>query len=448
MSKQPRILIVEDDRDNARALERLMASWGYDAVTASSGHEAVERGRREAYDVVLTDIRMEGLDGLGVLKAFREMHPHTPVIVMTGFGSIDTAVTAMKSGAFNYVSKPFKPDEIQLTVERALALRASARDASAVPPAEDGREPPRLIGHSPAMAELYRTIALAAMGPSTILVQGESGTGKELVAHALHQNSRRAKASFVTVNCAALPEPLLESELFGYTKGAHSTATRDKPGLVESAAGGTLFLDEVADASLSIQAKLLRVLEASETRRLGDNRTIQTDVRILAATNKDLGAVVAEGRFRSDLYYRLNVVTINIPPLRNRKEDIPLLVEHFIHLYAARARKPVVDAAPEVLVRFEAHDWPGNVRELENVIERAVLLNTKTRITIEDLPESFGKPPSPPATFSLRQMEKRQIEQALQKTGGNVTAAADLLEIDRRTIYRKAAEYGIKLRQD
>jgi DNA-binding NtrC family response regulator len=448
MNASTKILIVEDDRDNGLALRSLIASWGYDVALAPGGDAAIARGGDEPFDVVLTDIRMEGTDGLAVLKAFRQMQPETPVIVMTGFGSVGTAVAAMKSGAFNYISKPFKADEIRLTITRALEQRAAALAGARAPSASDGGEPVQLVGHSPIMAELYRTIALAAMGRSTILIQGESGTGKELVARAIHQHGDRAKAPFVTINCAALPDTLLESELFGYARGAHSTALRDKPGLIEAAFGGSLFLDEVGDTSLSLQSKLLRVLEDSETRRLGDNRPIHTDVRIIAATNKDLAALVRNNQFRTDLYYRLHVVTIALPPLRERKEDIPLLVEHFIKRYNAFTHKSVSGVAPEVLERFQRHDWPGNVRELENIIERAILLNTKSSIRIEDIPSALGVPEPPAATFTLREMERRQINQALQKTGGNVTAAANLLGIDRRTLYRKAAEYEIDLGRD
>jgi DNA-binding NtrC family response regulator len=445
MNSPPKVLVVEDDRQNSQALKSLLSKWGYAVTDVFKGDDAIARGRRETFDVVLTDICMEGTDGLGVLKAFRQMQADTPVIVMTGFGSIDNAVEAMNGGAFNYISKPFEVDKIRLVISRALEQKAAARAAGTPPAAEPADASVRLIGHSPAMADLYRTIALTAMGRSTILLYGESGTGKELVARAIHQYSDRAKGNCVAINCAALPDTLLESELFGYARGAHSTAMKDKPGLVELAAGGTLFLDEVGDMSLDLQSKLLRLLEDSEVRRLGDNRTIRTDVRIIAATNKDLAARVREERFRSDLYYRLNVVTIVLPPLRDRKEDIPLLAEHFVRKYAAAAHKPVTGVAPEVLERFRRHDWPGNVRELENLIERAILLNTKTTIMIEDLPDAFAKPAPSTVACSLKDVERHQILEALEKTGRNVRAAAELLGISRRTVYRKAAEYGFDL---
>ncbi len=294
-------------------LKEVLSRWNHAVTEVGSGEEAIARGEKEPFDVVLTDIRMGRVDGLAVLKAFRRMQPESPVIVMTGFGSIDTAVSAMNAGAFDYVSKPFKFDAIRLTIERAL----EQRETKATPAAPEQDEPlVTLIGHSRQMAEIYKTIAQAAKGRSTVLVTGESGTGKELVARAIHRHSERADRPFVAINCAALPDTLLESELFGYAKGAHSTATTDKPGLFEVAGGGTLFLDEVGDTSLPLQAKLLRVIEESETRRLGDMKTIRTDVRILASTNKDLSAMSRDGKFRGDLYYRLKVVTIHLPPLR------------------------------------------------------------------------------------------------------------------------------------
>ncbi len=444
MNHRHKIMIVEDDLQNRQALKTLLSTWDYEVVDIPGGEAAIERGRQEPFDLILTDLKMDGTDGLTVLKTLRAMQPATPVIVMTGFGSVDTAVEAMKAGAFNYISKPFQRDEIRLTIGRALEQRGSPPPAPR-PSRGGAAEPVRLVGHSPAMAFLYRTIALTAMGRSTVLILGESGTGKELVARAIHQHSDRARASFVPINCAALPDTLLESELFGYARGAHSTALKDKPGLVEVARGGTLFLDEVGDMSLDLQSKLLRILEESETRRLGDNRSIQTDLRVLAATNQDLPDLIRRGRFRADLYYRLNVVTIVLPPLRERKEDIPFLVEHFLRVYGTGRVPDGTGVSPEVLERLQRHDWPGNVRELENIIERTILLNTKSTIRLEDLPPLPERPASPVATLSLKDMERRLILEALQKTGRNVRAAAELLGIARRTLYRKAVEHDIEL---
>jgi DNA-binding NtrC family response regulator len=446
-----RILLVEDDRENCLVLKEVLERWQYEVTEAFSGDDAIRLGGRESFDIVLSDIRMEPVDGLQVLKAFRRTRPEVPVIMMTGFGSVDTAVEAIKAGAFDYISKPFRFDEIRLTLSRATEQRrAHAVSRLATDPSRDERL--TLIGHSRAMAEIYKTIAKAATGRSTVLVVGESGTGKELVARAIHKNSDRAAKPFLAINCAALPDELLESELFGYARGAHSTATTDKPGMFELANGGTLLLDEIGDMSPSLQAKLLRVLEDSETRRLGDTRTIHTDVRVVASTNKDLVRMVREGRFREDLYYRLNVITIAIPPLRERKEDIPHLTDHFIQKYGALVHKNVADASPEALEQLQAYAWPGNVRELEHVIERAVILNSKSRIMPEDLPDELKAPPadaSKPATsLSLHEMERQHILQALKERHGNIKATAESLGIDRKTLYRKLAEYGVSIDHD
>jgi DNA-binding NtrC family response regulator len=440
--KDVRILLVEDDRENCLMLKEVLGRWGYQVTEVFSGEAAVERSRSERFDIVLTDIRMGRTGGLDVLRAFRQASPRTQVIMMTGFGSVDTAVDATRAGAFDYISKPFKLDEIRLTLNRAIEelKKEEAPQAAREAPANGVT----LIGHSRLMAEIYKTIARVAVGKSTVLIQGESGTGKELVARLIHAHSDRAQKPFLAINCAAVPEQLLESELFGYSRGAHSTATADKPGLFELASGGTLLLDEVGDMSLTLQAKLLRVLEDAETRRLGDTRTVRTDVRLIASTNQDLERRIKEDKFRSDLYYRLNVVSLTLPSLRDRKEDIPSLVDHFIRKYSASAKKNVVEAAPEVLERFQAYGWPGNVRELENVIERAVILNAKSRIMLEDLPDALRAAPAGPS-LSLEEMERRHIVQVLQETKGNVKAAAAVLGIDRKTLYRKTAEYGIDI---
>ena len=440
--KDLRILLVEDDRENCLMLKEVLGRWGYQVTEVFSGEEAVERARRESFDIVLTDIRMGRVGGLDVLRAFRQASPRTQVIMMTGFGSVDTAVDSTRSGAFDYISKPFKLDEIRLTLRRAIEqLEAADAPAAAADAPESGAS---IIGHSRVMAEIYKTIARVAAGKSTVLIQGESGTGKELVARSIHSASDRSGKPFLAINCAAVPEALLESELFGYSKGAHSTATADKPGLFELASGGTLLLDEVGDMSLTLQAKLLRVLEDSETRRLGDTRTVRTDVRLIASTNQDLQKLIREDKFRSDLFYRLNVVSITLPPLRERTEDIPALVEHFLRKYSAAAKKTVADAAPEVLERLHSYPWPGNVRELENTIERAVILNSKSRIMLEDLPAPVRQAQAGPS-LSLEEMERRHIAQVLQETKGNVKAAAAVLGIDRKTLYRKTAEYGIDI---
>jgi DNA-binding NtrC family response regulator len=444
VSTPARILLVEDDLENNRLLKEVLQRWGYAVLDVARGADAVLLAARERFDLVLADIRMPDVDGLQVLRAFRKEQPGTPVVMMTGFGSVETAVEAINAGAFDYLSKPFKFDEIRLTLQRALDPRKPPGDGAASAPDEAHGEV-RLIGHSRAMAEVYKTIAKVAAGRSTVLICGESGTGKELVARAIHRNSNRVRQPFLAINCAAMPETLLESELFGYARGSHSTATADKAGLFEAASGGTLFLDELADTSLGLQSKLLRVLEESETRRIGDARVIQVDVRIIASTNRDIPALIQEGRFRSDLYYRLNVVTIALPPLRERREDIPALADVFIHKYNAVAHKSVTGIAPEVLDRFERYSWPGNVRELENVIERAVLMNQKSVIMLEDLPPTLQEAPNAATSLSLQEIERLHIIQILQQTRGNVKAAAEILGVDRKTLYRKASRYGIDI---
>jgi two-component system response regulator AtoC len=453
MTDAPRLLLVEDDRENALMLKEVLSNWGYAVTAALSGPEALKFARSEPFEVVLADIRMPDIGGLQVLREIRQLRPLTQVVMMTGFGSVDTAVEAMKAGAFDYVSKPFKFDEIRLTLSRALEHHRSLalKTEPALGPAASTKL--HLVGHSRAMAELYKTIAKVASGRTTVLIQGESGTGKELVARAIHQNSDRAAKPFVAINCAALPDMLLESELFGYARGAHSTATTDKPGVVEIASGGTLLLDEVGDMSVSLQAKLLRVLEESETRRLGDTKSIRTDVRILASSNKNLQELVRDGKFRADLYYRFNVVTISTPPLRERKEDIPALCDHFIRTFNSLAGKNITGVSEEALKQLQDYPWPGNVRELQHVIERAVVLNTKSQIMAEDLPEELRAPkplpretgPAPGPGLSLHEMEKLHITQVVQETHGNIKAAADRLGIDRKTLYRKLAEYGIEV---
>ncbi|HTF56737.1 MAG TPA: sigma-54 dependent transcriptional regulator [Planctomycetota bacterium] len=458
MTEPPRILLVEDDRENGLMLKEVLSNWGYAVTPAFTGDEALRFARSEKFELVLADIRMPKIGGLQVLREIRQLRPLTQVVMMTGFGSVDTAVEAMKAGAFDYVSKPFKFDEIKLTLSRALEHHRALAVKTEAPPEAVAGARFNLVGHSRAMAELYKTIAKVAPGRTTVLIQGESGTGKELVARAIHQNSDRTAKPFVAINCAALPDMLLESELFGYTRGAHSTAVGDKPGVFEVASGGTLLLDEVGDMSISLQSKLLRVLEESETRRLGDTKTIKTDVRILASSNKNLLDLVKEGKFRADLFYRFNVVTITTPPLRWHKEDIPSLCEHFIRRFNGLAGKDITGVSDEALRPLQEYDWPGNVRELEHVIERAVVLNTKSQIMLEDLPEELrapkvaaggaSPPPAPhPPGGSLQEMERLHIAQVVQETHGNIKAAADRLGIDRKTLYRKLAEYGIEVRR-
>lgn len=454
MAPQPQILVVDDDEITCNLLEEVLSKEGYAVDRALHGREAIEKGERKFYDVVLTDIRMAGIDGMGVLRFYREKSPETIMIMMTAFGSIETAIGAIKEGAYDYVSKPFKLDEIKLAIHRALDQKRLLRENLFFRQELISKyKLENIVGRSPKMLQMYKTIARVAESRSTVLIHGESGTGKELIARAIHFNSSRSSAPFVAVDCGSLAETLLESELFGHVRGAFTGAVTNKKGLFEEADKGTCFLDEVGDISLSMQAKLLRVLQEHEIKRVGGTETIKVDVRVVAATNRDLEQLVEEKKFREDLYYRLNVVSIYVPPLREREEDIPLLVEHFLSKYAAENRKPMPRISPAALDLLVRYRWPGNVRELENMIERLVTLSQSGLILPEDLPRRLriNAPDvdmgSFPTGVSLSQIEKLYIQKVLEETGGNKKRAAEILGIDRRTLYRMAARLGINLKQ-
>jgi DNA-binding NtrC family response regulator len=374
--------------------------------------------------------------------------------MMTAFGSIETAIQAIKEGAYDYVSKPFKLDEIRLTIRHALEHKRLVQENFLYRQELVTKyQLDNIVGRSPQMLQLYKTIARVADSRSTVLIIGESGTGKELVARAIHFNSQRAPMPFVAVDCGSLAETLLESELFGHVRGAFTGAITSKKGLFEEADNGTCFLDEVGDISLSMQTKLLRVLQEHEIKRVGGRETIKIDVRIVAATNKNLEELVEEGKFREDLFYRLNVVSVQLPPLRERAEDIPLLASHFLKKYAAENNKPISRISPEATNHLTRYRWPGNVRELENVIERAMALSQHTVILPEDLPRRLRMEPqeadlsSFPSRISLSELEKLYIQKVLEETGGNKKKAADILGIDRRTLYRMAARYGLTIKR-
>ena len=454
MSLLVRVLVVDDDEVTCNLLEEVLSNEGYAVDKALNGQEAIDRGESKAYDVVLTDIKMVGVDGMAVLRAYRQKSPETIIIMMTAFGSIDTAIRAIKEGAYDYVSKPFKLEEIKLTIHRALEQnRLLQENLFYRQELITKYKLENIVGRSDQMLQVYKTIARVADSRSTILITGESGTGKELVARAIHFNSQRASKHFVAVDCGSLAETLLESELFGHVRGAFTGAIANKRGLFEEADGGTCFLDEVGDISLAMQAKLLRVLQEHEIKRVGGTEPIKVDVRIVAATNKNLEQLVAEKKFREDLFYRLHVVSIHLPSLRERPEDIPLLADHFLRKYAADNQKPVSQISQDALDLLSRYRWPGNVRELENVIERAVTLSHHSIILPEDLPrrlraeppDSF--PPSLPSQIPLSELEKRYIQKVLEDTGGNKKKAADILGIDRRTLYRMAARYGLSIKR-
>jgi two-component system, NtrC family, response regulator AtoC len=442
-----RVLVAEDDAVARDLLCEILRGEGFEVDAVDDGADAILRAERDRYDLVLSDVRMDRADGLEVLRAFTEKAPETPVILITAFGDVTGAMEAIGKGAYDYVSKPFDVEELRLTVARALERkRLSAEAQSAARPA-----PPQVAeieGKSPRMLEVYKLVARVAPTSATVLVVGESGTGKELVARAIHSHSTRAARPFVPVNCTALSESLLESELFGHAKGAFTGAVAAKRGLFELADGGTMFLDEIGDMGPKMQAQLLRTLQDGEVRPVGGAEPLRVDVRIVCATNKDLEAEVRGGRFREDLYFRINVVTIKLPPLRERTGDVPILVAHFLAKIARRERRPPASVSSEALEILRRYAWPGNVRELENVIERAVAVAKGNVVLPSDLPgELHGAPPAPPAGIiedrpTLAELERRYIALVLSECGGNKKKAAERLGIDRRTLYRALDRSG------
>jgi DNA-binding NtrC family response regulator len=442
------LLVVDDDAAMRQMLVSLFRDRGFQVEQAASAGDALERAQDRDFDAVLTDVRMPGRSGIELVGELRRLRPDTPAIVMTAFGSIDSAVEAMRAGAFDYIAKPFEPDVVMFTVDRALQQRALEEENRRLRRAVDRTSAfGDLIGTSPAMREIFALIRKVAHGRSSVLITGESGTGKEVVARTLHFHGNRGDRPFVPINCTAIPEGLLESELFGHVRGAFTGAHTSKQGLFEKANGGTLFLDEIGDMGLGLQSKLLRVIQDREIRPVGSTQTVKVDVRIVAATNKDLTTEIEEGRFREDLFYRLNVIPLHIPPLRERPEDIPALVEHFVQKHSDGARRTV---SPEAMQRLVACPWKGNARELENVIERALALSDTPELGPQDLPLGAVAAPgdAPPAAgflraaaerrLSLRDVEERYIEEILRVTGGNKVRAARLLGIDRKTLYRRA----------
>src|SRR5262245_9253487 len=444
-----RILIAEDDADLRDLLQDELEDAGYETVVAIDGRSAMMRieREREQIDLLITDVRMPGLSGDELLNAMRAQRSEAPVIVITAFGSVEQAVEMVKAGAFQYLTKPFDTDDLLRAAAQALEQSAPQREQARLR-RELPETPTRIIGASWPMREMFKLIARAARGSSTVLITGESGTGKELVARSIHEASER-KGAFVPVNCAAIPSELMESELFGHTGQAFTGAKQARAGLFESADEGTLFLDEIGEMPLAVQPKLLRVLQDGTVRRVGADREREINVRVIAATNRDLEREVSEGKFRDDLYWRLNVIHLHIPPLRERPFDIPLLVEHFVNKIAEKSGQTPLNVLPETLATLTAYSWPGNARELENVIERAIALAAGRNLTPDDLPErvrSNGHTASLIARarerrMTLRELEKDYIIEALRMTGGNKSRAAEILGIDRRTLHRKLDEY-------
>ena len=480
-----KILVADDEQNLRRVLVALLRREGHEIVQAATGLEAIER--LADVDVVITDLRMPGADGMEVLRTASKNFPHVPVIMITAYGSVGQAVEAIKAGAFDYIEKPFEQDAIRVIVDKAIGQAAANRMAPSptLYPAGDTEAKGRfgLVGTSPEMHAIFSVIDKVADTPSTVLITGESGTGKELVAKALHEQSSRKNGPFIKINCAAIPKTLMESELFGYEKGAFTGATSSKPGRFELADGGTLFLDEIGEIPVEMQVKLLRAIQESEFERVGGIKTIKVDVRLVTATNRDLEAEIARGNFRDDLFYRLNVVPILIPPLRKRAGDIPLLVQHIIKKFNERLKKNILSIADDALAALEVHLWPGNIRELENVLERTILFAQGDRIERADLQlgSTAGEPPPPahpahPAapiavggsdadddddeaateiSGSLKdivraetsRVERELIVKALDETGNNVTQAARLLKISRKSLQMKMKEFGLRDRE-
>jgi DNA-binding NtrC family response regulator len=442
-----RILVVDDEEIVRESLGGWLEKDGYAVERCADGPSALERLEAERWSILVVDLKMPGMNGLEVLEQAKRMHPDLAVVMMTAYATVDTAVAAMKAGAYDYLVKPFDPEELSLMMQKIVAQQALVRENMVLRQALKQEYRFRdLLSKSPAMQAVFELARTAARASSTILVLGESGSGKEVLARAIHAESPRAEGPFVAVSCAALTESLLESELFGHERGAFTGAVARRKGKFEAAHGGTLFLDEVGDVGPKLQLDLLRVLEERRFHRVGGNDPIEVDVRIVAATNRDLGKAVQEGRFRDDLFYRLNVIPIVIPPLRQRREDIPLLVESFVERLAAEMKKPLDGVSAEAMSALMAHDWPGNVRELRNVLERGAVVAAGPVIQLADLglPSRAEAPPKAGALASLEEVEKRQVAAVLAHTGGNVSQSARILGIDRVTLYNKMKKYSIR----
>ncbi|MEQ8765442.1 MAG: sigma-54 dependent transcriptional regulator [Planctomycetota bacterium] len=452
-----RILIADDEESMRFYLKRSLTRRGYAVETVASGDEAIAAYEARRFGMALVDLKMPGADGLEVVRRIRKLDPEAAVVVMTGHGSIPTAVEAMRRGALDYLTKPFELDELLIVIERGLDQQATRRENRELRKLVDNRSVyGALIGQSPAMRSVYQSIDLLEQSDATVLISGESGTGKELVARAIHHHSPRASGSFVPLHCAALPEGLLENELFGHVAGAYTGAEQAKRGLVERADGGTLFLDEVGEISLASQVKLLRFLQEHEFTPLGGSETCTVDLRIVAATNRNLEQAVESGELREDLFWRLNVVPIVLPPLRDRREDIPALISHFIERYQARAIETVSRVSVDAMIRLVGYSWPGNVRQLENVVERLLVLHSREdELLVEHLPPEIreerqsvtdtGDPSDESYQQALERFEREYLSRLLEQTGGNVSEAARLSGLSRPNVHRKAKQLGLDL---
>lgn len=452
MSGPPSILVVDDDQRNREMLAEALSQAGFAVDMACDGLEALSKANANAgmYDTVLSDIRMIPFSGFDLLDSFRKTMPEMPIVLLTAFGSVETAIQAMKQGAFDYIAKPVNLDELVLTMKRAVEHRRLI-ESNRTHEAKFSERPrsSTLIGQSKKMVEVFKLVGKVSHSRTAVLIQGESGTGKELIARAIHDNSPRATCQFVPVNCSAIPDSLLESELFGHTKGSFTGAHAMRRGLLEDASGGTFFLDEVGDLSPAGQAKLLRVLQEGEIRRVGSNESIQVDLRVIAASRQNLAQLVATGRFREDLLYRLNTVTIHLPPLRERPEEIPMLAEFFLARYGDKNEVPVTSFSSATMRALTKYSWPGNVRELEHVVERAVALASQAILSIDDLPpeviQKAGEASDQSDIFpgTLKALQREQVLKMLESTHGNKERTARLLGISRRTLYRLLEQYGL-----
>ena len=444
------VLVVDDDKNHREMLGEALGRAGFQVDLAAGGEEALEKGGRREYDAVFSDIKMSPLSGMDVLEAFRKTAPETPVVLLTAFGSVDTAIQAMKRGAFDYLGKPVNLDELVLMATRAIEHRRLVRENRHLRLAYRGRvRAASLIGQSRKMVEVFKLVGKVAAGRATVLIEGESGTGKELVARAIHDNSARADHPFVAVNCSAIPDTLIESELFGHIKGAFTGAEGFRRGLLEESSGGTCFLDEVGDLSPAGQAKLLRALQEREIRRVGSNEMVPVDLRVIAASRRNLQQLVKAGLFREDLLYRLNTVTIMLPSLRERPEDIPLLAEFFLARYGTDKTVPVTGLTSDALQALLRYSWPGNVRELEHVIERAVALANHAILSIDDLPpevveeKTEGSADALDGAETLDALKRDHVLAVLESAKGDKDQAARLLGVSKRTIYRLIDRYGL-----
>lgn len=441
------ILVVDDELSVRESLQSWFSEDGYSVGVAEDANAALQKLQERSWDIILLDIRMPGMDGLTLHERIREQMPDIIVIIITAFATVDTAVRALKDGAFDYITKPVDPDELTHLIRNAIRQRMLSKENIMLKESVDQLQHVEfIVGNSPQMQKVFELVRTVAQTDVTVIVRGESGTGKELIARAIHANSKRKYFPIIPVNCGALPETLLESELFGHEKGAFTGAQYRRKGKFEMANGGTLFLDEIGTLSMKTQVDLLRVFETRQFTRVGGEKTIKVDIRIICATNTDLEHAVKKGTFREDLYYRINVFSVNIPPLRERKSDIPALAQHFVKKFALYMNKPMREISPAAMNIIVQHSWPGNVRELENAIERAMVVGDPPTIQPEDLPFQLSYISHTPQGDTLAEMERSHIVRTLEKYNWNITHTAEALSIDRVTLYNKIEKYGLKKR--